>query len=53
MRKYSWTVEEINKQDYFKTMEIELGDFGLDDPPTAYVDDIFGFWEESEEWIKR
>ena len=42
MQKNGWTINQIDEQDFFKTLEIELGDFGANEPPTAYVDEVLG-----------
>ena len=42
MQKHGWTINQIDEQDFFKTLEIELGDFGANEPPTAYVEEVLG-----------
>lgn len=42
MQKHGWTLNQIDEQDFFKTLEIELGEFEASGPPTAYVDEVLG-----------
>lgn len=43
MRKHGWSIDVIDQQDFFKTLDIELGDFGLDEQPKGFIDEVLGF----------
>lgn len=45
MEKYNWTPEEIDRQDFFKTLDLESGDWKKEieaqrQDPIVYIDDL-------------
>lgn len=44
MDKYKWSVNEIDKMDFFKTLEIVLEEFeGANDEPAVFIDSVLTF----------